>query len=1769
MSNEVENPNADADALEGGSYEVIRKRLRDQGEELAKRAEALNEKRTESFGATGLSVIGNERVRTENNCVPRDIVNIGGTLVFGYNVFLGLKTGTDIADVFSVHKFEATEEGFDLSALPLDTKAGLFDAEVFKKEFEELYQYYKDAKLFAVRRPEGKMLAVFRVGDKLDDIKAFRWAVSPDGEAQYIDNRGERDHVFPPRYDFEWIATTRDDHVRGRHPHVNILNEVFVETVGGDLTVKVEDNTEDGLGIYREDVEDPRQSLDDAEIHYAQVGGLILMKVLPYRENEWRYLVYNTRNQDVKRIDALGQSCIQLPEDHGIVFPGGYYLQTGDSKVFDDDTTDLVFKRRIVAPNGEDVLYVFYHQEDGRYLLLPYNLIRKEVSNPITAHGMTIFEDGKMLIFRATPDPVRVHPMQVWQTPFMSVEFAAQAPSDGSFLSKVGNAELVRGISDALSIRRLIETETPNRRTFEDLINSITRTIDAYYWLDSEEVGDLRSVLDQIKHNADLIVGEFEKVLALKKRAEEELATAKTAQADLFRDLRPEDWREVSAFLVAMTDLRTHRGHLITLRDVRYMDGEAIDGLEKEVVEQFERVSQGCVRFLLTGEAFDPLIEQMDGLLTKVGEIDKAKDIEPLGTDVDKLSEGLNLLSEVVGGLEVDDPTQRTQILESISEVFGSLNRVRATIVARRKELMGAEGRAEFGAQFKLLGQAVSSAIALADSPEKCDEQLSRLMVQLEDLEARFSEFDEFLGDLAAKREEIYEALEGKKQQLLDERQRRAANLASAATRILDGVTRRTKAFKTDDELNGYFASDPMLMKLRQIVQQLRDLNDSVKADDVEARIKSARQDSVRNLRDKQDLFEGGDNLIKLGQHRFTVNTQSFELTMVPRDEDMYLHLTGTDFYEQITDEAFSKTRDYWSQQMVSETDEVYRGEYLAACLLFDAEQGKAGLTVPALMESARDEKALLEQVRSYAADRYDEGYERGLHDADATKILEKLLAVRQTAGLLRFAPTPRAWACLFWARLDDEATRAQMLRRAQSLGRLREAFRYSSAEQVLADDLSAAIERFLKGAGIEALQADVRMAGRYLLEELMVQAPRLTTSQEAVRLKTALFEQLEVQQSRIAFEEDLKLLDDVLGAQIALAQAWLQAFIDSADSDAVKDLQPALDEAAVLLLTEGLDREESAALTQLEVQDLLGQHPRISARKMMLRLDEFLSRLTRFVEVRVVGYQQFREVRHELLERERQRLRLDEFKPRVLTSFVRNKLINDVYLPMIGDNLAKQLGAAGDNKRTDLMGLLLLISPPGYGKTTLMEYMASRLGMVFMKVNGPSLGHSVVSLDPTEAPNATARQEVEKVNLAFEMANNVMLYLDDIQHTNPEFLQKFISLCDAQRRIEGVWNGRTQTYDLRGKKFAVVMAGNPYTEAGEKFQIPDMLSNRADTYNLGDVLEGRDKVFALSYIENSLTSNPALAPVAARSLADMHLFIRMAQGEEVPQTEFQHTYSGVEIEEVTGVLRRLFMAQEVLLKVNLQYIESASQDDRFRTEPRFQLQGSYRNMNKLAEKIVAAMNDEELQDLVTDHYQGEAQTLTSGAEANLLKFAELRNMLTPEQDERWTQIRKDYRRLQVQGGGDDDPVTRVTSTLGSVAEQLDGIKAHIEGAVAQSRVDAEARTAREGQTQQWLVPHIERLDGAVAALAEPTLNVALTTETPKELQALLTQQLQKLESTLGPMVHSSTRNLEEVRALAQPLLELIELMKLSALDTPKAAPAVRTGPSSPKAGPS
>jgi hypothetical protein len=1701
---EVEKKDGPSEEIEQGAYDLLKSRLEGQAVELKKKVDALNTKRSELFGGRELTVLGTERIRTENNCLPVDIISVGELLLLGYNVDL-VRAEKTVSDLFALHRFEAQDDTFNFPALPKDDPRNFLEDPKFQAEFTDLVKYNKMLNVRMLRAQGTSIMARLQTGANLTDRKVLEWTGTREGGVVYDSDKGEI--VYPDSHDFKWQETTRKHHTSGTHPHVNISNKVFVECVGGDLTVKIEDNTEDGMGVYREPVEQPNQALHDAQVHYHDAEELMLLKILPYREKQWRYLVYNTRNKSVQRIDQIGNSCVMLPENHGIVFPGGYYLLEGALKLFEGEFDSLSLARQpLASPNGEDVLYVFRNRETTETVILSYNLVSREMSTPIRCHGFSNFDDGTMVIFRSdeNQEASKVHPLQVWQTPYMSAENYELAPRSGAYLEKIGNAELVRGVSDTLSVARRIREQKPSTVTYNDLIRSVTKAMDTHHWLNHEEVGHIDEILKNIRKTAELVLQEFDKVEKLRRQAQKDAEDIEAELGKLRRTWRHEDWTELDPFVQALDGLRSMRGKVITIREQKYALTEQLDANEKEVVDKFDELSGAAVNFLLENDAFAPYRERIQEVEVQVAEVKKATEVVPLADELADVAKGLEILQEIVATLKVDDPTLRTQILEQISEVTSLLNRVRAQVTNARKSFGEKESMAEFSVQFKLFSQNVQSALSLADTPEKVDETLSQLLLSLEELEAKFGEFDIFLEDLYSKREEIMSSFGSKKQLLSDQRQRRVDQLLSAADRVLEGIVRRASTLQDNEKLNTFFASDPMVMKVRDLGDKLRAQNSDVKAEELLARLKVARQDSARGLRDRQELFEGGDNLVKLGRHRFNVNTEPMDLALVPRGGGMAFHITGTDFFEKVEDETFSHTKDFWDQEFVSENKDVYRSEYLAFCLLDDVRQNKhPSLDLAALQKSLLDgEGKLLEIVREYSAERYDEGYDRGVHDEDAVKLLQSLLGMYKAAGWLRYTARARSAAILTWTFGIHPKAKDVWLNQARSLNLLKSVFSGAGDSNAFAEEVAQKICDFCSSKGFELPEGLASQSAEYLIAELGENDLRFVTSGDALRIKQGFETHLQKGNHSDIFRSHLDGLKGQIERQYDLCLAWIRSFVESLGKGKDKTLARALlvqEEAAVMLMTDGLvDRETSSAATIVKVKDMLGQHSNIKDGVLEVRLDEFLSRVETFRYVAVPAFREYQKARHDLLERERYQLRLEEYNPKVMSAFVRNKLINEVYLPMIGDNLAKQMGAAGADKRTDQMGMLLLISPPGYGKTTLMEYVASRLGLVFVKVNGPALGHSVTSLDPSEANNATAAQEVEKVNFGLEMGNNVMLYLDDIQHCDPEFLQKFISLCDGQRRIEGVWKGRTRTYDMKGKRFCIIMAGNPYTETGSKFQIPDMLANRADTYNLGDILTGKQQVFEMSYVENSLTSNPTLAPLAAREQDDLYKFIQIAEGTPIPISEMKHSYSAAEADEVVNVLQKMMKIQQSVLLVNQEYINSASKDDKYRTEPPFKLQGSYRNMNKMAEKIVPVMNDEELESLIVDHYVGESQTLTTGAEQNLLKLAELRENMTEAQSERWTSIKRDFSRNKIVGGDENDPVMKMTSVLAVLGEKLEEIQGSIVKAGETSRVEVTAPQPAANTDAPEFAKYLQGLQEAITKIADrPAPNVTVQAEIP------------------------------------------------------------------------
>jgi len=1714
----------DSGVAEGGAYEVIRKRLLDQGQRLSASVRQLNESRIAEFGSSAMRVIARVRVRTENNCIPRDIVQVGDYLLFGYNVFIGLKKETKVEDVFALFSKKKGDSGDELEQIGIE---GTFLAgQSFVNDFDELYRYYKNTRLVELTINNGKLLAGFQIGERLEDVRVFRWSISADGKTiEYIDNRGERDIQLPPAYDFEWISTTRENSVLGRHPHLNILDKVFVETVGGDLTIKIENNTEDGLGIYREAVEDKTQSLDDASVQYATAGNLILLKIRPYREEVWRYLIFNTLTQQVLRIDNIGQSCVQLPESHGVIFPGGYYLNTGEYKTFDEDNSAFRFKRMIRSPNGEDVLYVFYEPAGGVVCLLAYNLIEKKLQNPLYGHGYALAENGEIVIFSAEAEPTRIHPMQIWETPYQSAEFASKAPARQNFYGRIGNNDLVRGISDFYSIVRIINNQSVSVRLYEELSQTAKKVFDAYHWLNNNETQSIAGALKEITLTAELVIDEFEKVESIRQQSAKAMLDAEHAQQNILQTIRPEDWDTAENYVEALGSLRKQRGQLATIREFRYIDQERISVLDQELLDATSQLSEKTVVFLANEKSLNPYVEKINELNKQVEKVETNAAINPIVDIIEKTAAGLDLLSELMSTLKVNDATVRTRIVEAISDVYSKLNQCRANAKHRQKNFGSAEAVAQFGAQFKLFSQSISHGLGLSTTPERCDEQLSKSLVRLEELEGQFSEYDQFLTDIMAKREEVYESFQEHKQHLLDERQKKAQSITDAATRILSSIEKRSLAINAVEELNTYFASDALVLKIGDLIKQLQQLDNAVKADDVDGRFKAIRGQALRALRDKTDIFEEGGHVIKLGpRHKFSVNTQELDLTIIPREGSLNIHLTGTDYYDLVVNPELILLKDYWAIAQESETPDVYRAEYLAALILDAAENQRDDLSVDILHAAILDDAKLNKLVRDFAAPRYKEAYQKGIHDQDAAAILKVLIPALDSADLLKFDPLSRALAQVFWSNINEfiikSGSQGESLSfetwkdRAVSAKHMERSFSSFDATTILVDEIAETFQEFIILHPIASTSLDIRRAASYLVEELARDRTEFITSKYAVELVDNFKKSLDENSWKHYLEVSKKMLGWP-AERWSLAAAWLNALVKDKNLAHLKHYIP--EAIALIKSDQRLERRFTEVDLELSVSNLMGDHPRIQNRSMSFAVDSFVQRLTHHRLHTVPQYRHYLQIRQEIIERERKALRLSEFKAKPLSSFVRNRLINESYLPIIGDNLAKQIGALGVNKRTDLMGMLMMISPPGYGKTTLMEYVANRLGLIFMKINCPSLGHDVLSLDPEQAPNATARQELVKVNLALEMGNNVMLYLDDIQHTHAEFLQKFISLCDGTRRIEGVWKGETKTYDMRGKKFCVCMAGNPYTESGEAFKVPDMLANRADIYNLGDILGGMEEQFALSYIENALTSNSVLAPLALRDMQDVYKLIAMAKGEQIAATDLSHQYSGAEINEIVGVLRKLFLIQEVVLRINQQYIASAAQDDKYRMEPSFKLQGSYRNMNKMAEKVSAVMNETELMQMIADHYLGEAQMLTTGAESNLLKLAELRGNMTSEQQLRWDAIKKDFLRNKAMGGDDAD-------VGGKVVVQLSDMVAGINQLVSV----ANAKPMQDSAGQQTNVAEIAALiEGLGKTISTQHSNVEVINQPLPGLDKVLTVLAQTIEGSILPLVRNMDKKLD------------------------------------------
>jgi len=209
------------------------------------------------------------------------------------------------------------------------------------------------------------------------------------------------------------------------------------------------------------------------------------------------------------------------------------------------------------------VLYVFYEPIEGRFALLSYNLITKGLQNPIYSNGYALRSDGKLIIFSAEHEPTRVHPMQVWQTSYISAEYASQQPESTTELGKIGNSELVRGVSDLYSIHNLI-------------------------------------TLREVSTTAELVIDEFEKVQSIQHQSTQALSEAKSQQRKLLSTIATTTWENAAQELV-----HTETG--LGEQTVEFLaDETALDSYTQQTKEVTEAIEQAG-----TNAEIRPLLESI------------------------------------------------------------------------------------------------------------------------------------------------------------------------------------------------------------------------------------------------------------------------------------------------------------------------------------------------------------------------------------------------------------------------------------------------------------------------------------------------------------------------------------------------------------------------------------------------------------------------------------------------------------------------------------------------------------------------------------------------------------------------------------------------------------------------------------------------------------------------------------------------------------------------------------------------------------------------------------------------------------------------------------------------------------------------------------------------------------------------------------------------------------------------------------------------------
>jgi hypothetical protein len=109
----------------------------------------------------------------------------------------------------------------------------------------------------------------------------------------------------------------------------------------------------------------------------------------------------------------------------------------------------------------------------------------------------------------------------------------------------------------------------------------------------------------------------------MQRRAAEAIGQAQAQQQELLGKVIADEFSTTDAFMDTLGALRKQLGHLVTVKEVRYIELPKIEAMEAEVKQAFDDVSTRCVNFLLTPKAFEPLHAGVQAVSTQTEKVVK------------------------------------------------------------------------------------------------------------------------------------------------------------------------------------------------------------------------------------------------------------------------------------------------------------------------------------------------------------------------------------------------------------------------------------------------------------------------------------------------------------------------------------------------------------------------------------------------------------------------------------------------------------------------------------------------------------------------------------------------------------------------------------------------------------------------------------------------------------------------------------------------------------------------------------------------------------------------------------------------------------------------------------------------------------------------------------------------------------------------------------------------------------------------------------------